>query len=893
MALDIISTINLDLKRPNTETVYAVQYDTAGRIKAQLTNDGEAWHVPSSAGGMVSFRKSDNIGGFYDTTELGEVAVSVDENDDSIIYIALDAQTTITATPLDHPVQMQINFYNSQGKRLSTFAFYLRVQASVLFDGDQDERPAASEWTFRILTGALGQTIKNQEDAIKWMADNIRTQAGYVVDDTLKVPGAAGDAKKIGELFEEIVKISDSMPGYFPTMDTERVGSTKYYTRSGTSPDYVYTEFTGATFATGVTYYEYSPWNRIWIDPDDNDVVIPTMDDIDELNRHLSDVTEAIEDISKRINLFDKRTVVSGGYFSSAGGILPNANSEYSTQYIKVDPSKTYSMSKAKTGAEFLTYNQNKQFISGGRITPSTNINFSFGSGVYYVRLSFYNTTFGNDFMLVEGATVPSTYVGYINYIEGSSVLPGSLDVSALPASISDSINANTGAFSREIRDNANWTFYGNYFPSSAGTQNASANYNEYYFVAPSDFEIWTDTDLWSGTDCDDFWLKLYTGLPFGTETNVTGVYRQRKNSSGVITSDTMPKENSKLKVTAGQYVVISYYKTVSYFRFMVSGLESAYYYGNDKIVLSEDTCKQIAASDAFKTCKFIYNAYTGPYPGDFYHTERVCIYLPAKYGYVRHSLYHCVLESAYADSWRLAPSLACDDNYIKRFDLTVGGEWEFAVKLNGRDDFSGGITHGDEIYTNITFFLDGEEITITDYTALTLFNELRVVETTDVYDPADHTTVIGVHTREYVFNSDGLRLRQTMKWAGVFPVLNAYMPMYLPAKTSNGITVTNEIVLDSNYTPFSIPASRFNYTFPDTKNCVIYSAESAAIQAVDCTWQVVNVARSGEFNLTDNANNNYNKIYYRTVENTVYNTSENELWKSEQHVKISISDNS
>lgn len=287
MALDIISTINLDLKRPNTETVYAVQYDTAGRIKAQLTNDGEAWHVPSSAGGMVSFRKSDNIGGFYDTTELGEVAVSVDENDDSIIYIALDAQTTITATPLDHPVQMQINFYNSQGKRLSTFAFYLRVQASVLYDGDQDERPVASEWTFRILTGALGQTIKNQEEAIKWMEDNIRTQAGYVVDDTLKVEGAAGDAKKIGELFEEIVKISDSMPGYFPTTDTERVGNTKYYTRSGTSPNYVYTEYTGATFATGVTYYEYSPWNRIWIDPDDNDIAIPTMDDFDEVKSAL------------------------------------------------------------------------------------------------------------------------------------------------------------------------------------------------------------------------------------------------------------------------------------------------------------------------------------------------------------------------------------------------------------------------------------------------------------------------------------------------------------------------------------------------------------------------------------------------------------------------------
>lgn len=327
MALDIISTINLDLKRPNTETVYAVQYDTAGRIKAQLTNDGEAWHVPTSAGGMVSFRKSDNIGGFYDTTELGEVAVSVDENDDSVIYIALDAQTTITATPLDHPVQMQINFYNSQGKRLSTFAFYLRVQASVLFDGDQDERPVASEWTFRILTGALGQTIKNQEDAIKWMADNIRTQAGYVVDDTLKVPGAAGDAKKIGELFEEIVKVSDSMPGYFPTTDTERIGDTKYYTRSGTAPNYVYTEFTGATFATGVTYYEYSPWNRIWIDPDDNDIEIPTMDELNELKSALS-------------KLIPIEPYATGGRGINASGVI-TTSAAYNIWYFPVISGRT------------------------------------------------------------------------------------------------------------------------------------------------------------------------------------------------------------------------------------------------------------------------------------------------------------------------------------------------------------------------------------------------------------------------------------------------------------------------------------------------------------------------------------------------------------------------
>lgn len=370
MALDIISTINLDLKRPNTETVYAVQYDTAGRIKAQLTNDGEAWHVPSSAGGMVSFRKSDNIGGFYDTTELGEVAVSVDENDDSIIYIALDAQTTITATPLDHPVQMQINFYNSQGKRLSTFAFYLRVQASVLFDGDQDERPVASEWTFRILTGALGQTIKNQEEAIKWMEDNIRTQAGYVVDDTLKVEGAAGDAKKIGELFEEIVKVSDSMPGYFPTTDTARVGNTKYYTRSGTAPNYVYTEYTGATFATGVTYYEYSPWNRIWIDPDDNDVAIPTMDDHNELKSAISETNHAINIITDGDYLPYTPVTMDGWYYvNNVGRIDVHATKVARTYLIDVSDQPEYitlKISSEANRARFLYMETDINNVSSG-----------------------------------------------------------------------------------------------------------------------------------------------------------------------------------------------------------------------------------------------------------------------------------------------------------------------------------------------------------------------------------------------------------------------------------------------------------------------------------------------------------------------------------------------
>lgn len=222
MDFSIMSSINLDMKSPNTEVVYGVQYDSAGIIKAQLLNNGTKWEVPAGVMALVSFKKSDNIGGFYDTTEAGTTAITYD-TDRSIIYIDLDVQTMTTAGK----VNMEVNFYRDH-RRLSTFAFYLMVQEGTLRAGD-----VTSSAVFRILSYEIGsiadasylaetvlqegraaaaEAIGKANTAIStantavsnipanvtnWLNNHITE--GPIIDDSMSVEGAAADAKAVGD----------------------------------------------------------------------------------------------------------------------------------------------------------------------------------------------------------------------------------------------------------------------------------------------------------------------------------------------------------------------------------------------------------------------------------------------------------------------------------------------------------------------------------------------------------------------------------------------------------------------------------------------------------------------------------------------------------------------
>lgn len=139
MSLETITEIDLDINQPGVSMVHAKQYDTVRKVKAHLFYNGVKWLVPSSnCIAVVAFKKADRIGGFYDHTEDGILAVSVDSNDRSIVTIILDRNTVTTVGN----TTVEITFYDSiTTGRLSTFSFILQVESASLTELDLASNP--------------------------------------------------------------------------------------------------------------------------------------------------------------------------------------------------------------------------------------------------------------------------------------------------------------------------------------------------------------------------------------------------------------------------------------------------------------------------------------------------------------------------------------------------------------------------------------------------------------------------------------------------------------------------------------------------------------------------------------------------------------------------------
>ena len=141
-------------------------------------------------------------------------------------------------------------------------------------------------------------------------------------------------------------------------------------------------------------------------------------------------------------NLFDKSTIVLGGYFSSTGTILSEPDSEYSTQYIKIDNTKNYAWTGSGKRIILMTYDRNKKPIErlvtyGGDTFYDTK---KFDDNVEYIRVSSYQYLIAlQDFQFEEGTTVTI----YETYKESLAYTP---EVGrSLPNGVADEIDVNEG----------------------------------------------------------------------------------------------------------------------------------------------------------------------------------------------------------------------------------------------------------------------------------------------------------------------------------------------------------------------------------------------------------------------------------------------------------------
>ena len=264
------------------------------------------------------------------------------------------------------------------------------------------------------------------------------------------------------------------------------------------------------------------------------------------------------------------------------------------------------------------------------------------------------------------------------------------------------------------------------------------------------------------------------------------------------------------------------------------------------------------------------------------YSSGAMNIFLPANNGLLKYVFEHDVDASKNADIWRIEYVALCNSIGAEMKTITVHGEWEAAILLHNRADFSGGILHGDEVLSNISFFADGQLVNISRDISCLYFNELRILQTSTMYDPNDSTTPIATHTSEHLFTKDGLTINQSLEWLVDTGVTNSYMAMFPVAKA-----VTSSYCTDKDYTPQAIPSSP-NVTIPGVRSINIWS-DSAR---VFCVFGVGNYRGLDDSKMRllisdNNGDNVYNKCYFylNDADGTTVNVGD--VWKTTTFYKI------
>ena len=404
------------------------------------------------------------------------------------------------------------------------------------------------------------------------------------------------------------------------------------------------------------------------------------------------------------------------------------------------------------------------------------------------------------------------------------------------------------------------WTIGSNGQP----TTNYASGYVLYTITLTEDADIFINSEDKS----------LISGFLLSAYTNGSYVSRKQYVSGG---TDTMPTGENPLELVSGDVLylaVISSSNPSGGIPFHATYLKTFYSHTlNEDVRLNATQIAQTGNVKGF--LKYIYGA------GIQDSTERVEVYFPQHDGFIRYSFVHSVLDTVNSDIWRVGEVWYCDEDFTPVTQIVVLGEWECAIKLDGRSDFAGGILHGDEVFTNVKFFVDGILTDITSLADYTLFSTFRVVEFSNLYDPSDSTTIFAEHGSQHEFdvNADmALRIRQSLKWKGTYTVDQSYMAM-LPIKKS----VTNKIYTDND---FNADAISIGSLIPHTKRATIYSDSVKCLADINIPEYPTVNANSGTFFVHDNGGSTYNKCYYIICGNDV-SVASGTLWKTETEYNI------
>ena len=230
-------------------------------------------------------------------------------------------------------------------------------------------------------------------------------------------------------------------------------------------------------------------------------------------------------------------------------------------------------------------------------------------------------------------------------------------------------------------------------------------------------------------------------------------------------------------------------------------------------------------------------------------------IYLPTSDGYIDYVIAHSLDPEIFCDTWRLATALSVDDELEVRRELNPRAEWDMAIFIEGRDDFIGGLLHGDEKCFDMSVSADGCELDPSDIIELYPFTELSVSVSSVGLDPEDHRTKVLLHKKDYTATAEGIETAQTVEWLGDYKLGTSYMAMMPPYKELTDIYFT-----DVDPARKRIDSSSFN----------IVGARSATLLGEDSGYSFTmsvsgypDYAGADRLNVRDNGGRPYNKMYF------------------------------
>ena len=405
------------------------------------------------------------------------------------------------------------------------------------------------------------------------------------------------------------------------------------------------------------------------------------------------------------------------------------------------------------------------------------------------------------------------------------------------------------------------------YIASSSGWDQNST-FNSYYYLADADISIYWDSVPPSGTNYTQ--ICAYSNCDAYTDASASNFIARKRN-----TDNNLPTENNKWNLPAKTLIVISVWTSADGFNVILGEKTTTI---NENVLLSE---AQILQTLNYEKKPFV--KYTNG-SGNDSSAERLDIFIPTNVGFVDYQFVHTVNADRHADIWRVAYAMAYNDAGVKRYNITTAGEWECAVHLKNRDDFSGGYAHGDEIVTDIAFWLNGEKIGKTDISVDTKFDEFVITQTSNLYDPDDSESIIAVHGSKHIFSADGLIIEQTIDWMIDDDLTACYMAMFPPAKAVTDAFYTNKDYAQKSITTYPIEE-------PKTTDMTIYSTSSGVTARFAIAKYPTGYAGGDVFILHDNGTGNYNKCYYAISYTATPAITNGTRWESETIYKIDVSE--